>query len=549
MDIYNIRQELSRGKSIYDLPIRVTFYARVSTDKDEQANSLKNQITYYQDKITRSSNWTYVEGYIDEGVSGTSILGRNSFQKMIEEAKQDKFDMIITKEITRFSRNTVDSIKFTQELLQSGVAVHFETDNINTIYPDAELRLTIMSSIAQDEVRKISERVKFGFQRAIESGVVLGNSSIWGYKKDNGKLVIEPEEAKFVKMIFEMYAYQNIGIRTICQYLNALGYKNTKGNDFSFSTIRGIITNPKYKGYYCGRKSTKQDYRRNDLKVFSPDEWVMYKDEEGETVPAIVSEEVWEKANIILNTRREKMIGDNKTSYQNKYKYSGKIICKKHNTAYYRSLYRYKSGNREVWQCRKYSEKGLEGCNSPIIYTDEIDSIVNDCYNDIIVNRTDLVNELVSIYSKASQNSNLNNDMVNKKAEINEILARKDKLLDLSLRDKITDSEFTLRNNRFNDELSTFQTELEQIEKDKLHNDNLMVSAESLKNAITKEISFNSSLPQNVLDTLLDRIEVEGERETPKVILSVYFKVIHNVLSCSLFKERGVTSVCSTKYI
>ena len=131
-------------------------------------------------------NWTFVEGYVDEGLSGTSVKKRERFLRMIEDAHEKKFDFIVTKEISRFSRNTLDSIRYTQELLQCGVGVFFQSDNINTLMPDAELRLTIMSSIAQDEVRKISERVKFGFKRAIENGVVLGSNRIWGYRKQDG---------------------------------------------------------------------------------------------------------------------------------------------------------------------------------------------------------------------------------------------------------------------------------------------------------------------------------------------------------------------------
>ena len=193
MDLYSIRRELNSGKSIYDIPMRVTYYARVSTEKDEQLHSLSAQIKYYSDMIKQNSNWKFVEGYIDEGLSATSVKKRESFLTMIEDAKSGKFDFVITKEISRFSRNTVDSIQYTQQLLTCGVGVLFQSDNINTLLPDSELRLTIMSSIAQDEVRKISERVRFGFRRAIEKGSVLGNNKIWGYKKDNGKLVIVEE--------------------------------------------------------------------------------------------------------------------------------------------------------------------------------------------------------------------------------------------------------------------------------------------------------------------------------------------------------------------
>ena len=170
MDIYEIRNALTSGRTIYDLPLRVTYYARVSTDKDEQLHSLSAQVSYYTDFIQRCPNWTFVEGYVDEGLSGTSVKKRECFLRMIEDAHEKKFDFIVTKEISRFSRNTLDSIRYTQELLQCGVGVFFQSDNINTLMPDAELRLTIMSSIAQDEVRKISERVKFGFKRAIPAG-------------------------------------------------------------------------------------------------------------------------------------------------------------------------------------------------------------------------------------------------------------------------------------------------------------------------------------------------------------------------------------------
>ena len=170
MDLYTVRNELSRGKSIFELPLRATFYARVSTGTDEQAHSLQNQNSYYAEFIGSNPNWTCVEGYIDEALSGTSVSKREAFLRMIEDAKLGKFDFIITKEISRFSRNTLDSIQYTQELLGSGVGVLFQSDNINTLMPDAELRLTIMSSIAQDEVRKISERVRFGFKRAIDKG-------------------------------------------------------------------------------------------------------------------------------------------------------------------------------------------------------------------------------------------------------------------------------------------------------------------------------------------------------------------------------------------
>ena len=198
MDILEIRKQL-RTKTIYDIPLRVTFYARVSTDKDEQLNSLDNQIHYYEELIRKNKAWTFVSGYIDEGLSGISTKKRENFHRMVEDGKNGDFDLIITKEITRFARNTLDSIQYTRELLNNGVAVFFQNDNINTLDEDSELRLTIMSGIAQDELRKLSSRVKFGHQQAIKSGVVIGNSRIFGYRKENKRLVIDEKEAPMVR--------------------------------------------------------------------------------------------------------------------------------------------------------------------------------------------------------------------------------------------------------------------------------------------------------------------------------------------------------------
>ena len=183
MDLLAVRREIAQGKSLYDLPLRVTFYARVSTDKEEQRSSLEHQVQYYTSFIQEKPRWTLVPGYIDEGLSGTSACRRDSFLRMIRDGAAGRFDFIITKEISRFSRSTLDSIRYTRELLDHNVGVLFQNDNINTVDPDSEFRLTIMAGVAQDEVRKLSQRLKFGFRQAVKNGRVLGNSQLWGYDK------------------------------------------------------------------------------------------------------------------------------------------------------------------------------------------------------------------------------------------------------------------------------------------------------------------------------------------------------------------------------
>ena len=167
---------------------------------------------------------------------------------MIRDAKFGKFDLILTKEVSRFTRNTLDSIQYTRDLLNYGVCVYFLSDNINTYDPDAELRLTIMSSLAQEEIRKLSDRVRFGYQRSIEKGVVAGSSNILGYKKDNGKLVIDEEQAEIVRKIFELYVYEGVGTTKLSFDLyNKYGYTNAKGKPIHPANIRDIIRNQNIK--------------------------------------------------------------------------------------------------------------------------------------------------------------------------------------------------------------------------------------------------------------------------------------------------------------
>lgn len=253
MDIFHVREEL-KYKSIRDIPLRVTFYARVSSERDEQLNSLKNQTEYYEEYIKSNSKWMYVKGYIDEGISGISTNKRENFHKMIDDGLSGKFDYIVTKEISRFVRNTLDSIGYTRKLLSNGVAVFFQNDNINTLDEDSEFRLTIMAGVAQDEVRKLSSRVRFVHKQAIKNGVVLGNSHIYGYDKEKGRLIINEYEAKMIRFIFEKYTEGVMTTPKIEKALYEMGYRNYKGGKISRGVIQHIITNPKYKAYYVGNK-------------------------------------------------------------------------------------------------------------------------------------------------------------------------------------------------------------------------------------------------------------------------------------------------------
>ena len=405
MDLYTIRNMLSQGKSIYDLPLRVTFYARVSTDRYEQLNSLENQVMYFENFIKEQENWIFVEGYVDEGISGTSVKKREDFLRMVDDAKKKKFDLILTKEISRFSRNTLDSIKYTQELLSCGVGVHFLSDNINTFQPDSELRLTIMSSIAQEEIRKLSERVRFGYKRSVEKGIVPGSNNIYGYTKNKGKLVIDEEQAKSIRLIFETYVSENIGVHRLgFKLFEEYGVTNYSGKPIAGTVIKNIIRNPKYKGYFCAHKETTVDYHDRKRKRFKRDEWIVYKD--NETCPPIVSEELWDKANEILDARSKKHDQINKNNKYNKFPFSGLMHCHFDGATFVRGTYQIGKGDRsrrrKFWACNNYrihGKKKTEGCNSPVLYYEELVEVCKKILNMILVCQDDLISEINDMIS------------------------------------------------------------------------------------------------------------------------------------------------------
>ncbi len=523
MDIYTIREKMIRhNKRLTDLNLRVVYYARVSTEKDAQLHSLSAQKDHFEQKIAANPNWTFIRGYVDEGISATSVKNRENFLQMINDAKLHKFDLILTKEITRFARNTLDSLSYTQNLLRHGVGVYFENDNLNTLEPDSELRLTIMSGIAQDESRKISERVSFGFKSSVEKGIVLGNDCIWGYRKDKGKLVIVPQEAEMVYKIFDMYANGDMGIRAIARALSESGYRNSNGNPLSFSSVKGILVNPKYKGYYCGHKTRKMDFRHDDIKYLPKEEWIIYED--NDAVPPIVSPELWEKANRKLRERSEKMTSSDKTSYQNKYPYSGKIICGEHGTCYHHTVYRYKSGNKELWVCKEYGNGNK--CRNPLVYTSEIDAVMREVYTRIICEKTSIINDLIELYKESGSTKAIVKQKKKTESDINLILAKKDKLLDLVMDDRISNEEFEQRNDSFNTKIEELKTKLKELDEDEQKSLDLKESIESLRSAISNELDFSDNISKNVVDSFVDKIVVyKGDAEN-EINLKIFLKLL-----------------------
>ena len=464
MDIHSIRQML-KTKSIYDISLRVTYYARVSSESDEQLNSLGNQINYYEELIKHNCNWTFVPGYIDEGLSGISTKKRENFNRMIEDAAEDKFDLVITKEISRFARNTLDSIQYTRQLLSSGVGVFFQNDNINTLDEDSELRLSIMSSIAQDELRKLSSRVKFGHQQAIKDKVVLGNSRIFGYVKDGGRLVIDEEQAEMVRELFELYATGQYSMKQIETLFWNKGYRNHNGNKIAHTTMSNMIANPKYKGYYVGNKVRVIDMFSKKQKFLPPEEWVMFKDETGEIVPAIVSEELWDRANEILK-RRSDDVKSRQGICNHQNLLTGKLFCTHCGAAYYRRESKDKNGRKNSkWVCSGKIKNGADSCPSFPIYEEEIKPLLFEVFQETEVNVAALIEEYMEMYRSLDEDNQIPKQIAQQKERLELAQKKKSKLLEYNVTGQLSDTDFLTMNKACTEEIKDAEAQILELEQ------------------------------------------------------------------------------------
>ena len=498
------------GMPLSSIKLRVTDYARVSTDHLEQKKSLQNQVEHFEHFIKENPNWTYIPGYVDDGITGTSDIKRDHFMQMIEDARSGKFDLIVTKEISRFSRNTLDSIKYTRELLSYGVAVLFVNDNINTAMPDSELRLTIMASMAQDEIRRLSERVKFGMNRAIERGEILGNDMLYGYKKDKEKGVLQVifNEAKVVRRIYELYAIEELTLSQISKVLNQEGLRTSQNKKWCISTISRMIENPKYKGYYCAKKTETVDYMTKKIKYFEKDEWILYEDKI--RIPPIVDEELWERANHRLIRRKKAfmMRKVDKNIYQNRYLYSAKIYCARHHTVFYRREFR-KRKKDVTWVCSLYLKNGKTACDSPNIRESELDAIFKDLIPRLKIDSYEVVKILMNQYKHLEMDTGIREQILKKEAERRKICAQKDKIFELVFQENLSNLEFSERNNVLNQKLKDLEKDLKHLKEEKEKQKDASDLVHELLNILKLKVSSQPVLGK-IICLLLDHIVVSN---------------------------------------
>lgn len=364
---------------------RVAAYARVSTDDAEQLNSYEAQVSFYTEHIQSNPEWQFVKVYTDEGISGLMTKNREGFQEMITEALAGKIDLIITKSVSRFARNTVDTLTYVRKLKEKGVEVYFEKENIYTMDSKGELLITIMSSLAQEESRSLSENVKWGQRKRFADGKVsLAYKSFLGYRKGvDGRPEVVPEEAIIIKQIYRDYLL-GMTYKGIASKLMENNIPSPRGKSvWHDSTIKSILTNEKYKGDALLQKKFTVDFLTKKMKVNEGEvpQYYVTNSHEG-----IVTDEVFEMVQIEMERRKKFNMGRSSN-----YFFSGRIICGCCGEPYTRNVWHSNSKyKRYVWRCGKKYD-GSEPCTSTHLYEDEIKNAFVQLVNELFMERDDLI--------------------------------------------------------------------------------------------------------------------------------------------------------------
>ncbi len=515
VEIIKARNTLSsRAKTNLTKRLRVAAYCRVSTDSEDQLNSYKSQVQYYTDLIKNNSEWSLADIYADEAITGTQVTKREDFQRLINDCMNGEIDLIVTKSISRFARNTLDTLKYVRMLKEKGIAVFFEEENINTLTMDGELLLVILSSVAQQEVENISANVKKGLKMKMQRGELVGFQGCLGYDyhPEDKSISINEEEAEIVRYIFNRYI-EGAGGSVIAKELQNLGYKTKRGSTtWAETTVIGIIKNEKYKGdILMGKTFTLDPISKRRLDNFGEEDQFYIRDHH----EAIISDEVFDAAQEILKRRaKPRRLGTDgkREKFSRKYAFSCMIECGFcGGTLTRRSWHSGSQYNKIIWQCVTATKKGKKFCpDSKGIAEETIEQAFIESYRLLCQNNKDVLDEFIARTEEALSATNAGKQLAKTDREIKTLEAKRAKLVDMHLEEIIDKATYEAK----------YLNLTEQIEQLTSTRQGLQEASET-ENAMKRRISeFRKTLNENeVLDTF-DRYVFESIVE--KVIVGGY---------------------------
>lgn len=430
------------GKPVEITRKRVAAYVRVSTDGEEQLQSFRSQKQYYQDKISQNKDWALVGIYADEGITGTKTKNRDNFLKMVEDSMNGMIDIILTKSISRFSRNLLDTLTYVRMLKDRGITIIFEKENINTSTMEGEMQLALLASLSQNEVESISQNVKMGVRMKMQRGEMMGFNGCLGYDyhPEDKSITVNEAEAEIVRFIFDRYI-EGYGAYTIAKELTKLGKLNKKGEvKWTDSGVRGILKNEKYKGDLMQGKTYTLDpisKRRLDNRGEQAKYYVKDHHE------AIVSEEVWEKAQEICRSRykvNSNVVEGTRTKFARKFALSSMCECGFCGTNLTRRSHHQDTQHKKpVWKCRTASNKGIENCpNSKSIDESIIENAFVEMFGLLAENFDDVLESVLASVEETFSTDGTADKLKRVNKEITTLEKRRNKLTDMMLDDKIT---------------------------------------------------------------------------------------------------------------
>ena len=482
----------------------VTYYARVSTDMNEQEESYEKQREYFENYIKLRPEWNYVEGYADQGISGTKAQQRPEFMRMIEDCRKGKINRILVKSISRFARNTVDTLHYIQELKELGVSVWFETQGIDTMTPNGEVLITILAALAEQESRTISTNVKWGYQKRFKDGkVIINHRFILGYTKVGKEYVVVEDEAKIVRRIFLDYL-SGKSARQICDELNQEGTPTKRGCEWTPSTVLNMLSNEKYTGNAILGKTFQVDVL-SKARVKNKGQGTLYYVENSH--PGIISQEVFDMVQKEKERRLSlrSSVNTGKGKYSSKYPLSGLLVCGDCGSKFRRYGRTIASGEFiTTWVCIQH-QKDISKCK--MLPLKEVD--VLEAYKRVVTRFSGDLADVLDVV-KESINEELKAENIADLTPVRERLTETRKQIMELFKDKkagaITNEEY----NKKYDELSRVVRKLEEEEKNiSANNTNDYIRKEQLKeiNAILSDESVDL-LDSQIMRTLLNCIKV-----------------------------------------
>lgn len=359
------------------------------------------------------------------------------------------------------------------------------------------------------------------FGKPSKNGHVLGNDKLWGYDKKDCVLTVNEEEAEVVRRIFDLYANAQMGIRRTSQTLYDEGFTSRKGKAFNVLTIRHILENPKYKGWYCANKSQTVDYRSKRKVFLDESEWVTYPDP---SIPAIVSEELWDRANALYKRRSEQMMAHQSgAEFHNRYPYSGKIICEEHGVSFHRQVLTSAKGEKEVWQYREYRNRGRTACAAPQLRTTELNEIMAQIFNKLAQNKGAIIDTVVKLIQSVPDEHDYGRDAARLEVELAELTAKKDRLLEMSMAEAITIPEFKRRNDGFNEQMKVLESRLATLREEEQKSKTAADQLDKIKAAL-EELSFQRGINAELVTSILDHITVKQGSTSKAVHLDIHLK-------------------------